>query len=357
MKTIRVETSRSYDAVIAGGLLDEAGPRIKNAAGGSNAVILSDDNVYPLYGEKVASSLASAGYGVTNFIIKNGEASKNAANYIALLNFMAGRHLTRSDVLVGLGGGVVGDLAGFAASTYLRGIPLVLIPTTLLAAVDSSVGGKNAIDLDAGKNLAGTFYQPSLVLCDPRVLSTLEESVFTDGCAEVIKYGVITDKELFNMLETPVKDRLEEVISRCVGIKRDIVCGDEFDTGLRQLLNFGHTVGHAVELCSGYTIPHGSAVSIGMAVISRAAAATGLCSPSCRDGILAMLKRYGLPAETPFGPDDLFNAALSDKKRSGGLITLVMPEEIGRCVLKKYTLAECAEIIRLGTESGEGAES
>lgn len=355
MKTIRIETSDSYDVVIAGGLLNEAGSYVRNAAGGSNAVILSDDKVYPLYGEKAASSLASAGYGVTRFIIENGETSKNAENYIALLNFMAGRHLTRSDVLVGLGGGVVGDLAGFAASTYLRGIPLVLIPTTLLAAVDSSVGGKNAIDLDAGKNLAGTFYQPGLVLCDPCLLSSLEESVYTDGCAEVIKYGVITDRELFNMLEIPVKDRLEEVISRCVGIKRDIVCEDEYDTGLRQLLNFGHTVGHAVELCSRYAIPHGSAVSMGMAVISRAAAATGLCSPSCRDGILAMLKRYGLPTDVPFGPDALFQAALSDKKRSGSLISLVMPEEIGRCVLKKYTLAECSEIIRLGTESREGA--
>lgn len=351
MLIINVKASRCYDVIISPGLLCESGKYIKDSAGGSTAAIITDDKVHSFYGQRVDASLSDAGYKVVKYIIKNGEASKNAANYIAILNFLSDNLLTRSDVIVALGGGVVGDLAGFAAATYLRGIHLVQIPTTLLAAVDSSVGGKTAIDLDCGKNLAGAFYQPDLVLCDYSCLSTLDVPVFRDGCAEIIKYGVIADRELFYKLTTPVTEQLEDIIARCVLIKRDIVCEDEHDDGVRQLLNFGHTIGHAAEVCSGYNISHGSAVSMGMASLARACVIMKFCSPSCADEIVGMLKRYNLPTEVPFDSEELFSAALSDKKRSGGVINIVIPEEIGRCVIKKITLDKLQEIIRLATES------
>jgi 3-dehydroquinate synthase len=351
MQIINVKASSSYDVIISAELLCESGKHIKNSAGGSTAAIITDDKVYPLYGQKVENSLSDAGYNTVKYIIKNGEASKNAANYIKILNFLSDNRLTRSDVVVALGGGVVGDLAGFAAATYLRGIHLIQIPTTLLAAVDSSVGGKTAIDLDAGKNLAGAFYQPDLVLCDYSAMSTLDETVFRDGCAEIIKYGVIADKELFYKLFTPVNEQLEDIIARCVLIKRDIVCEDERDNGMRRLHNFGHTIGHAAEVCSGYNIPHGSAVSMGMAALSRACAAAGICSPACCEEIVGLLKRYKLPTEVPFDCEELIDAALSDKKRSDSIINIVVPVEIGRCVVKKITLDELKEIIRLGIKS------
>lgn len=351
MKTINVKTSNCYDVIISDNLLSEAGRHIKNTVGGSSVIIISDDIVYPLYGQQVESSLIESGYKVIKYIIVNGEASKNAANYIAILNFLADHHITRSDIIVALGGGVVGDLAGFIASTYLRGIYFIQIPTTLLAAVDSSVGGKNAINLDAGKNLAGTFYQPDLVLCDYSALSSLRESVFADGCAEVIKYGVIADKDLFYMLNNPIKEQLEEIISQCVLLKQNIVCNDEYDNGIRQILNFGHTIGHAVEICSNYIISHGSAVSIGMAIVTRASFFMNICSRTCSDEIIAMLKEYNLPTEITFNAEELFNAALSDKKRTGGFINIVIPEEVGRCVIKKITLDNLKEIIHLGIEN------
>lgn len=351
MKTINVKASSCYDVIISDNLLSETGRYIKNTVGGSSVTIISDDIVYPLYGQQVESSLIESGYKVIKYIIVNGEASKNAVNYIAILNFLADHHMTRSDIIVALGGGVVGDLAGFIASTYLRGLRFIQIPTTLLAAVDSSVGGKNAINLHAGKNLAGTFFQPDLVLCDYSVMSSLNESIFTDGCAEVIKYGIIADEELFYMLNNPIKEQLEEIISQCVLIKQNIVCSDEYDNGLRQILNFGHTIGHAVEICSNYIISHGNAVSIGMAILTRASFFMNICSRTCCDRIIAMLKKHNLPTEVTFNEDELFYAALSDKKRSGDFINIVIPEEIGRCVIKKITINHLKEIIHLGIEN------
>lgn len=352
MQKITVNASESYDVIISPGLLDESGGYIKNTAGGTAAALISDDIVSAIYGPAVEKSLSDAGYRVVKYIFRNGESSKNAATYIGILNFLAENRLTRSDVIVALGGGVTGDLAGFAAATYLRGIRYVQLPTTLLAAVDSSVGGKTAIDLDSGKNLAGAFYQPCLVLCDISVFSTLSEKIFADGCAEVIKYGIICDRDFFDKLHYPAKDRLEEIISRCVAIKRDIVCADERENGVRQLLNFGHTIGHAVEKCSGYGISHGSAVSIGMAVMARACAAMNICSGDCRDRIIEMIERYGLPTVTRFSPDDLFNAAMSDKKRNADTINIVVPEKIGQCTIMKIKTEKLREFICLCTECG-----
>ena len=244
---------------------------------------------------------------------------KNAETFLALLNHLAAMEVTRSDLIVALGGGVVGDLAGFAASCYLRGIRYVQVPTTLLAAVDSSVGGKTAIDLEAGKNLVGAFWQPSLVLCDVDVLNTLSSDIFRDGCAEVIKYAVLYDPALFDeLMRTGMDFDRVAVITRCVEWKRDVVADDEFDTGSRMKLNLGHTIGHGVEAKSEFTISHGQGVAIGMAIVIRAAVKFGMCDLYTCDKVLHILKRFQLPTHAPYNSEQIYNYTLSDKKRTGG---------------------------------------
>lgn len=343
-----MKASKHYNILIGSGLFLNAGQYILPVIKGNAAVIVTDDIVDKLYGDKLVSSLTASGLRTEKFVIKSGEASKNAASYLNLLNFLAERRMTRADAVIALGGGVVGDLAGFAASTYMRGIGFVQMPTTLLAAVDSSVGGKTAIDLASGKNLAGSFYQPDLVLCDWQLLDTLGNEVFTDGVAEVIKYAVIADRELFNMLKKPVRQNLEEIITRCVTIKRDIVTADEFECGPRKLLNFGHTAGHAVEHLSGYDISHGKAVAVGMAVMARACATRGICSSESTREIVELIKANGLPVKTDRTAGELAHAALSDKKRSGGTITLAVVERIGKCTLKDLPVEELERFIAPG---------
>ena len=349
MKTITINTSRTYDVLIGQDLLDQVGTYTLERIHPSAVAILSDDTVDKLYGDRVRASFLHTGVRVVSYVFPHGEASKNIRTYAAILNFLAEAKLSRSDLIVALGGGVVGDLAGFAAATYLRGIQLVQIPTTLLAAVDSSVGGKTAIDLDAGKNLAGAFCQPSLVVCDYNTLSTLPSAYFRDGCAEVIKYGMLGDAAFFASLqETMIEKQLETVIATCVSMKRDIVMGDEFDTGTRQLLNFGHTFGHAIEANSRFTISHGSAVAIGMAVMTRAAVKQGLCGSDVLEALLSILKQYQLPTTTAFSAEDLYATTCSDKKISGPSIRLVVPVAIGNCILQSVPVSEVRNWLELG---------
>ena len=326
MKTVTVNASRSYNILIGSGLLSQLGEQIAVLKGIKKVCIVSETNVWPLYGKTVQDNLETAGFHVTTFVFPAGEESKNGITYLELLNHLATFQLTRSDLIVALGGGVVGDLAGFAAATYLRGIRFVQVPTTLLAAVDSSVGGKTAIDLPAGKNLAGAFCQPSLVLCDTDTLNTLPADIFRDGCAEVIKYGILYDPSLFSYLEeTGPEFHRETVITRCVELKRDVVMEDEFDTGARMKLNLGHTIGHGVEAKSNFTLSHGKAVAIGTAIVSRASG----CADT--DRILAILNRFGLPTDTGYSAEELYAYTLSDKKRTGGTISLIIPRSIGHC--------------------------
>ena len=271
MNTVTVSASKTYDILIGSGLLTQLGERVKALGKAQKVCVVSETTVFPLYGKAVAESLENAGFSVVSFVFPAGEESKNGSVFLELLNYLAENRLTRSDIIVALGGGVTGDLAGFAAASYLRGIRFVQVPTTLLAAVDSSVGGKTAIDLPAGKNLAGAFCQPSLVLCDTDTLNTLPADIFRDGCAEVIKYGILYDPVLFSHLEDKGLDfDREAVITRCVELKRDVVMEDEFDTGARMKLNLGHTIGHGVEAKSNFTLSHGKSVAIGMAIVVRA---------------------------------------------------------------------------------------
>ena len=349
MKTIKVQASVSYDIVIGDHLLADSGAYCRKALGKPcRLCLVTDDKVAPLYLETVRVSLEEAGFDVFYYVIPNGEPSKNTETLVELLEILAENRLTRSDALIALGGGVVGDLTGFAAAVYLRGIRFIQIPTTLLAAVDSSVGGKTGVDLQAGKNLMGAFHQPSLVLCDYTTLDTLEPSVFADGCAEVIKYGVINDRPLFDRLKGGIRSQIEDVIAACVIHKRDIVEADEFDTGTRQLLNLGHTVGHAIELCSELTISHGSAVAMGMVIVTRAAVAMGLCPARELTELTELLTAVGLPTECEFSAEELTDVALADKKRNGAAITLVVPYGIGDCRLVPTPVEELCSFIAKG---------
>lgn len=349
MNTVHVTASRNYEVRIGSGLLNTLGKCAAALGNVKRVCIVSETNVWPLYGNASRRSLADAGLDVTEFVFSAGESAKNGTTYLELLNFLAENHIARSDLIVALGGGVVGDLAGFAAATYLRGIRFIQVPTTLLAAVDSSVGGKTAIDLPAGKNLAGAFCQPSLVLCDIDCLNTLPEDVFRDGCAEVIKYGVLYDPALFSYLSKAGLgfDR-EKVITRCVELKRDVVAEDEFDTGSRMKLNLGHTIGHGVESHSHFEVSHGKAVAIGMAIVARAAAALGICDAQTCEKLIRILKRFGLPVRCDFSAACLYTSALSDKKRSGGTVNLIVPRAIGDCIIRPTPVEEIQSFIEAG---------
>lgn len=349
MTTVEVTASRSYRVEIGHSLLSSLGRHVEALGSVQKALIVSDSNVWPLYGEQVQASLTRSGIETVSFLIAAGEESKNVENYLAILGELAENHLTRSDVIVALGGGVVGDLAGFAAATWLRGIRFVQVPTTLLAAVDASVGGKTGIDLSAGKNLVGAFWQPSLVLCDVDTLNTLPMETFRDGCAEVIKTAVLFDPELFAILcrDGLAFDR-EQVIARCVSHKRDIVAADEFEQGERRKLNLGHTVGHCVELLSNFAVSHGNAVSIGMAVTARAAVKMGLAPRETATKIQWLLMSFDLPRTVRCTAADLALAARSDKKCTGGDITLVIPEQIGSSRLYSMSLDDLQEFMEAG---------
>ena len=349
MTTVTVRASRPYEVTIGRGLLDTVGRQAAGQWKGRSAAVVSDSTVAPLYLNRVKDSLERAGFRVHSFVFPAGEDQKNGGTYLKLLEFLAARRLTRADGLIALGGGVVGDLAGFVAATFLRGIGFLQLPTTLLAAVDSSVGGKTAIDLTNGKNLAGAFYQPQAVLCDLDTLDTLPAEVFADGCAEVIKYGMIGDPALLARLETvDFRADPEELVARCVAQKRDLVEQDEFDTGARQLLNLGHTLGHGVEACSGYTVSHGRAVAIGMTLVTRAAVAFGRCPAEVLPRLRRLLERYGLPDATAYSAQALYEKTLSDKKRSGDTISLVVPIAWGASQLVRIPVSELPAWIERG---------
>ena len=345
-RIVPVKASGNYDITIGKGILENVGCLLSQIKKPCSAVIVTDSNVDKLYSEKVTKSLEEAGFDIKKFVFSAGETSKNAKTFVDILEFAASEKITRSDVFVALGGGVVGDITGFAASCYLRGIDFVQIPTTLLSAVDSSVGGKTAIDLEAGKNLAGAFYQPIAVICDTDTFATLPEKEVACGYAEVIKYAVLFDEDFFDALSVGSCD-IAEIVEKCVVFKRDMVEKDEFDRGERKLLNFGHTAAHGIEKVSGYSLTHGQAVAVGMVIASRISENMNLCEKGLCKKLENILAKYHLPAEYDIGANELCDVALSDKKREGGKITLVLAQKIGTCVLKDVPIEQLEEIFTL----------
>ncbi|KXL53355.1 3-dehydroquinate synthase [Anaerotignum neopropionicum] len=352
MRSVKVNTSTEYDILIGKGLLTQVGKEVSKRVAPCKAAMITDSKVDSLFSATVALSLADAGFSVCKFVFPQGEGSKNIGTLSEILEFLAENEMTRQDIIIALGGGVVGDMSGFAAAIYQRGIKFVQIPTTFLAAVDSSVGGKTAIDLKAGKNLAGAFYQPKLVLCDTNALLTLPKEVFADGVAETLKYGVIGDEKLFHKVESlEFMQDLEETIEICVSMKRDIVMRDEFDNGERQLLNLGHTLGHSIEKLSNFTISHGHAVAIGLHLIAKAAEAKGIAECGLAERICKALVKNGLPIQTDFSVRQIAQGAFMDKKRRGGTISFVFPEKIGKCRIEKVPIEEVGQLVTVAMKS------
>lgn len=349
MKTITVNTSKAYDVLIGRGLIKELGTYILSHKGPCRCAIISDSNVWPIYRDKLQTALKTAELEAVSYVFAAGEASKSTETYIRILHFLAENHITRSDLIIALGGGVTGDMAGFAAATYLRGIDYIQIPTSLLAMVDSSVGGKTAIDLSCGKNLVGAFYQPLMVLCDIDTLDTLPPETFRDGCAEVIKYAVLFSRQLFDhLMQAGVEFNREKVIYDCVNFKRAVVALDEFDRGQRQLLNLGHTIGHCIEAESNFEITHGQAVAAGLCIIARAGKAMGITESSACIEISNLVKKFNLPIDTTYTSELLIRHALSDKKRTGDSLNLIIPESIGRCKLHRTPVEQLQSIMKSG---------
>ena len=343
MQTITVPLGkRSYPVYIAAGLMDSAGRIFAEALPGRAAAIITDDHVAPLYLARVERSLEAAGVRHAAYVLPHGESTKCLARLEELYGFLSESHITRADAVIALGGGVIGDLAGLAAATWLRGIPFMQIPTTLLAQVDSSVGGKVAVDLPQGKNLVGAFWQPSAVLVDPDTLNTLTDRYWTDGLGEVVKYGCIRDEALFELLERlapggrkNVMTEIDTILARCISAKAAVVAEDETDLGLRAILNFGHTVGHAVETVQGYGgVSHGEGVAIGMNVITRISEREGVTEPGTAERLEKLCRALGLPTNLPRLPERaLLDAMTHDKKSAGSRLTVIRLKRIGDCGL------------------------
>ncbi len=331
MKEIKVKSLKPYSVLIDRGIMEKTSQLCADLLDGKKVAVITDDVVDGLYFEKINIKNAY------KFVFPNGEESKNVNTLSDILEFLAENNFTRSDIIVALGGGVVGDIAGFAAAVYMRGIDYIQIPTTLLAMVDSSVGGKCAADLKAGKNLAGAFHQPKRVICDVNALQTLPSDMYKAGMAEVIKYAALAKIDL-------TRDILD-VVGDCVAVKADIVNEDEFDTGRRQLLNFGHTVAHGIEALSDYTVPHGFAVAGGMGIIARACVKHGFCTQQTADEIISLLDKNGLPTNTDFSYKDIAAIAMRDKKAKGQTLTLVLVREMGECFLYNIDKKDFADFI------------
>ena len=397
MISIHVNASKEYDVILKAGVLSEAGALIREdlsrrrgTAGilrSRRICIVTDETVADLYGgqqQTLFSSLRDAGFDVSRFVFPGGEDHKNMETIQQLLDHLTENRFSRTDLLVALGGGIVGDVTGFAAAIYLRGIDFVQIPTTLLAAVDSSVGGKTGVNLPAGKNLAGAFWQPNLVLFDPAVLTTLSQDLLLDGMAEILKAGFIADStaiyaalmvpreteeedtegtdgnasSLYDFLRLgwtgprpPIFDHPEEMmrlIAKAIDIKRAIVEEDERESGSRKLLNLGHTVGHAIEKCSDYGISHGAAVAMGTSVIAKAGEKMGWVKEGYGDDICAILQYFGYDLHCPYPAFALADVAFNDKKIQGNQITLVIPEYPGHSILKDVPALDLEHIIQQG---------
>lgn len=346
--TIDVQTARPYQVTIEPGALDRVGDiALRCKKPGAKAMLISETNVFPLYGERVRASLEKAGFAVSTYVFPAGEESKQVSTVCDMYKALAEANFTRTDFIVTLGGGVTGDMGGFAAATFLRGINFLQAPTSLLAMVDASVGGKTGVDLPFGKNLVGAFHQPMAVVADPDALKTLPEHYFRDGMGEVIKYGCIEDAALFAALEqgTALED-ITDVLARCVTCKKRLVEQDARDTGRRMILNFGHTFGHALEKLHGFRdLAHGEAVGIGMVMACRAGENLGVTQPGTAGRVKALLEQYGLPTEDKFTREEVVAATALDKKSDGDTLRVILLPRIGESVIRPITRQELLEAL------------
>lgn len=341
IQTIKVNTQNAYEVLVGDNLIGKVGEYVLKIASPSKALIVTDDVVSKLYLQTVKNSLAKSGFTVEEFVFPAGESSKTVDTYLQIISRLAELTFTRTDIVVALGGGVVGDVAGFSASTYLRGIKCVQIPTTLLAQIDSSVGGKTAVNLPQGKNLLGAFYQPALVICDVDVLTDLPKSVLLAGYGEMLKYALL-DKKVFD--ELAGHGSLVSLVKLCIEYKRDIVERDEKESGERRLLNLGHTPGHGIEKASNYTIQHGIGVSYGLKIMAGYSLKKGYIDKALYDSIVALIDDTVTLQKLPYSAKTIAENAKSDKKRAGDTVTIVTIHGIGDCQMEKVKVEDLEEV-------------
>lgn len=348
MEKVLVKASTSYEILIDKGILDNIGEYARNIKSSGKAAVITDDNVDKYYGGRVMNSLEKAGFSPKKYVFPHGEASKNHTTLLGIYDFLADNGYTRSDFIVALGGGVVGDTAGYAAATYMRGIDFIQIPTTVVSQADSSVGGKTAVDIGGGKNLVGAFHQPRLVICDTDTLNTLTPEFFSDGMAEVVKHGMIKSRELFDILSTKdIKDNIVDIMRRNVTIKGQVVENDEREKGERMLLNFGHTLAHALEKYYNFTgLTHGCSVAIGMSVFTHIAERRGMCKAGVADKLDELLKKCGLPITDSAPMDELFRISLGDKKHLASGMNIVLCSDIGESKVVRMSVDEYADFLK-----------
>ena len=352
----RVKASKEYEVLTGSGLLDTCGKVMRDVSPNSRKVlIVTETNVAKLYLGAVKASAEEEGFEVYDYIFKAGEASKNINSIAGMWGVMAKAGFTRTDLVVGLGGGVTTDMAGFAAATFLRGINVVQIPTSLLAMVDASVGGKTGIDLPEGKNQVGAFWQPSAVIEDTDCLRTLPDELFAEGMAETIKYAFIMDTALYDLLKENsgrgigIREDaalMEKIVGMCVQDKAEVIMSDEFDNGRRQTLNFGHTVGHVIERNSNFTKPHGICVAKGMGIIIDASVAAGTLAPDEAEKMKKLTEAYGLPVEDEITPEEALEGAMNDKKKRGDTLSVIVVDKIGDSKIVKMSPEEYVSFLK-----------
>ncbi len=348
MRTVRFPAaSKEYDVIIGKGASKAIGSEVKKLCPGTvKALIVSETNVAPLYLERVKEELVGAGIEAIDYVFEAGERSKGIEAVAAMWNKMAEAGFTRTDIVVGLGGGVTTDMAGFAAATFLRGINVIQVPTSLLAMVDASIGGKTGIDIAMGKNQVGAFWQPAVVIEDISFLKTLPEEVFTEGMGEVVKHAFIVDPDLLERLEKANgnirddEDLLEDIVAMNVADKASVVREDENDNGRRQILNYGHTIGHVIERDSGYTKPHGLCVAKGMGIMIDACVRAGTLDVKTAERMKDLMKLYKLPVSDGITPEAIVKGAMNDKKKRGGTISVILVNKIGEAEIRKMTPEE-----------------
>lgn len=346
MEKFRVSASSEYDIYIGSCIINNIGSYINDILPPCKICLITDSNVNSLYSQVVISSLMEAGFQTVKIVFPAGEHSKNLSTYTNIVSALAEEGITRSDSIISLGGGVVSDIAGFVASTYMRGISYIHIPTTLLSSIDASVSGKTSINLPNGKNLIGSFWQPSLVVCDTKLFETLDAHQLQDGMAEAVKSAVVSEASLLGHI---YKNEIDYIVKRCISIRKSFVEADERDTGIRQLLNFGHTIGHAVEKLSSYNIPHGQAIATGMIIEARAAYRMGLTNTDISYDLSNIFSSIGFNTQLPSYDDTLYQLTLKDKKICNNNITVIVPEEIGKATLQKLPINMLKEYIISGT--------
>ena len=348
MNRIRINVSKPYDVVIDRGLIRTILPLIEPVCSGKNIAVITDDIVDGLYGQAIINQLKGKDFDVCKFVFPNGEQSKNIDTLSDILEFLANNEFKRNDTIVALGGGVVGDIAGLSAALYARGIRFIQIPTTLLAMVDASIGGKTAIDLKAGKNLAGSFWQPSLVVCDIDIIEKLPQDIFAEGMGEVIKYDVIGNYGICDKVQKElIKENLESVITSCIESKKQVIEEDEFETnGVRKLLNVGHTVAHGIEKMSDYEVPHGFAVGTGLVLEAAIAYLKRICNLETFETIKNTVIKAGLMIDASYDLNDFVNCMKKDKKNNDNRISFLLPNKMGKCKEYKLTETELVELLK-----------